>query len=157
MVGAEDASPLGPVLELMRLLWAIDQGLQKTSKRMEATLGITGPQRLVIRLIGRFPRITMGGLAERMLVHPSTVTGIVRRLERGGLVTRRVDPRDRRRSFLGLTARGRRRNKSVTGTLEAAVRRVRKTVPASAVNEARTLLAALAADLQRANRTPARR
>src|SRR5437868_11137079 len=97
------ASALGDELELMRLLWAVDHGLQKTSKRMKATLGITGPQRLAIRLIGRFPDLAMGKLAELMLVHPSTVTGIVKRLERGRLVVRIVDAADRRRAFLRLT------------------------------------------------------
>jgi MarR family transcriptional regulator, organic hydroperoxide resistance regulator len=39
---------IGQVLEFMRVFWALDHALQKTSKRMETTLGITSPQRLVI-------------------------------------------------------------------------------------------------------------
>ena len=41
--------PLGAVLDFMRLLWAVDHALQSTSKRMESTFGLTGPQRLVVR------------------------------------------------------------------------------------------------------------
>jgi hypothetical protein len=41
------AVDLDPVLDFMRLLWRLEHGLQSASKQMEATLGITGPQRLV--------------------------------------------------------------------------------------------------------------
>src|SRR5713101_3874382 len=40
---------LGPVLQFMKQLWALDHGLQSASKRMKATYGITGPQRLESR------------------------------------------------------------------------------------------------------------
>ena len=46
---------LDPVLDFMRLLWSVEHGLQSTSKRMEATLGITGPQRLVLRIVTARP------------------------------------------------------------------------------------------------------
>src|SRR2546423_15613008 len=56
----EGADQLGPVLEFMKQLWAVDHGLQSASKRMEASFGITGPQRLVVRIVGRFPGIAAG-------------------------------------------------------------------------------------------------
>ncbi len=34
--------PLGKVLDFLRLLWAVDHGLNRTSKRMEVELGVTG-------------------------------------------------------------------------------------------------------------------
>ena len=74
--------PLGEQLEFMRLLWAIDHGLQTRSKRMAAALGVTGPQRLVIRIVGRFPGVSAGQLARILHLDPSTLTGILRRLER---------------------------------------------------------------------------
>lgn len=146
-----DRLRLGDTLELMRLVWAIDQGLQKTSKRMEAAIGMTGPQRLVIRLLGRFPGLAMGQLAELMLVHPSTVTGVVKRLQRRGLVERRVDRADRRRAFLYLTPKGSDWRVDKGGTVETAVRRVLASTPAVKVRHAREVLTALAAALQRAN------
>ena len=45
------ARRLGRVLEFMRVLWAVDHALQSTSKWMEVRLGVTGPQRLVIRIV----------------------------------------------------------------------------------------------------------
>ena len=38
---------------------------------VKATVGLTGPQRLVVRLVGRFPGITAGRLAEILHVHCS--------------------------------------------------------------------------------------
>ena len=63
----------------MRLLWAVDHGLQTRSKRMAVGLGITGPQRLVLRIVGRFPGISAGQLSRILHLDPSTLTGILRR------------------------------------------------------------------------------
>jgi MarR family transcriptional regulator, organic hydroperoxide resistance regulator len=118
-----DASELPDVLQFMQLLWAITHGLQTTSKRMTRDLGVTGPQRLVLRVIGLFPGASPGTLARVLHVHPSTLTGVLQRLTTQGLLERTADPDDRRRSFLRLTARGTRVNAMGRGTVEAAVRR----------------------------------
>lgn len=127
-LAASESGPvpaLGDVLEFMRLIWAIDHGLQKTSKRMAVSSGLTGPQRLVVRIVGRFPGISAGRLATVLHVHPSTLTGVLKRLERRGLISRRPDPRDARRAALGLTPRGRQLNAAaVSGTVESAVQQV---------------------------------
>src|SRR5437868_13871614 len=102
----DEPDQLGPVLEFMKQLWAVDHGLQSVSKRMEARFGITGPQRLVVRIVGRFPGISAGALAEVLHVHPSTLTGVLRRLETRGMLLRRADPKDARRALFGLTPRG---------------------------------------------------
>jgi DNA-binding MarR family transcriptional regulator len=114
---------LGPVLEFMRSIWALDHALQKASKRMESSLGVTGPQRLALRIVGRFPGISAGELAGILHVDPSTLTGILKRLEGRKLVVRKADPADRRRTRLGLTAAGRRLDSAtVKGTVEAGIR-----------------------------------
>src|SRR5437588_8753742 len=94
--------PLGAVLDFMRLLWAVDHALQSASKRMEVTYGVTGPQRLVVRIVGRFPGIAAGRIAEILHVHPSTLTGILKRLESRSVLHRKADPRDARRALFGL-------------------------------------------------------
>src|SRR2546430_781906 len=115
--------PLGAVLDFMRLLWAVDHALQSASKRMEATHGVTGPQRLVVRIVGRFPGIAAGRVAEILHVHPSTLTGILKRLEQRGILQRRSDPRDARRALFGLTPKGKKLDTLKTGMIEQAVRR----------------------------------
>jgi DNA-binding MarR family transcriptional regulator len=139
--------PLGRVLEFLRLVWAVDHGLHRVSRRMEQELGITGPQRFVLRLLGRFPGMTAGQLADALGVHPSTITGIVKRLQQRRLVVRRVDPRDRRRSFLALTETGRALNVDPSGTVEGAIAQVLERLPEGKVAHAREVLGELAAAL----------
>jgi DNA-binding MarR family transcriptional regulator len=139
---------LGEVLDFMRLIWAVDHALQRTSKRMEATLGVTGPQRLVVRIVACFPGIPAGQLAEILHLHPSTLTGILKRLEAQGFLTRRPDPRDRRRALLGLTARGRKLDVNTEGTIEAAVRTVLSHLPESKTRNAAEVLKSLAEALE---------
>ncbi|XXX82187.1 MarR family transcriptional regulator [Sorangium sp. So ce134] len=145
---AEKSSRLGEVLDFMKLLWAVDHGLQSTSKRMEAKMGVTGPQRLVIRIVGRYPGISAGQLAEIMQLHPSTLTGVLKRLQERGIIERRPDPKDGRRALLGLTARGRELDGLRTGTVEAAVRQAIKAVPRRKLEAAQDVLAAVAEALQ---------
>jgi DNA-binding MarR family transcriptional regulator len=136
--------PLGEALEFMRLLWAVDHGLQSRSKQMAATLGVTGPQRLVIRILGRSPGLSAGQLAHVLHLHPSTLTGVLRRLERRELVTRRRDPRDARRAVLGLSAAGRRLDVATAGTVESAMTDVLAILPRKRLLAARETLLALA-------------
>jgi len=143
---ANHGEPLGPVLEFMKLLWALDHGLQSTSKRMEASYGITGPQRLVVRIVGRFPGISAGALAEVLHVHPSTLTGVLRRLETRGIIQRKADPGDARRALFGLTPRGRKVDTLRAGTVESAVRRVLARLPAEAA-AAQRILSAITSEL----------
>ncbi|WP_224361497.1 MarR family winged helix-turn-helix transcriptional regulator [Hyalangium versicolor] len=138
---------LGEVLEFMRLLWAVDHGLQSTSKRMESTLGITGPQRLVLRLVGRFPGITAGALAQILHVHPSTLTGVLKRLEKRGLLERKSDPLDGRKALFALTEAGRVLDVPSTGTVESAVQRVLSRMTRARILHTQDVLTALAEEL----------
>jgi DNA-binding MarR family transcriptional regulator len=119
-----DGAPLGPALEFLRTLWAVDHGLAGLSTRMKRSIGATGPQRLAIRLIGRSPGIGPAELANLLHVHRSAATGIVQRLEASKLVTRQVHPGDSRRWVLSLTPAGQRIDEDDRGTIEARVRQV---------------------------------
>jgi DNA-binding MarR family transcriptional regulator len=142
-------SGLGQAFEFMRALWAVDHQLQSASKRLEASAGVTGPQRLVIRLVGRYPGSPAGQVSDLLHLHPSTLTGILKRLERGGLVARRPDPGDGRRALLFLTPRGQSIDAVRGGTVEAGVRRVLTRLPPRAVSAAREVLEALSEELAR--------
>ncbi|WP_083681119.1 MarR family winged helix-turn-helix transcriptional regulator [Archangium sp. Cb G35] len=142
-----EAPQLDEVMEFLRLLWAVDQGLRSTSKHMETTLGLTGPQRLVVRLVGQYPGITAGGLAEILHVHPSTLTGVMKRLQKRGLVERRADPLDARRAPLFLTQAGQGLSVPAEGTVETAVQRALSRVPKARLACAQEVLTALAEEL----------
>ncbi|QRK05981.1 MarR family transcriptional regulator [Archangium violaceum] len=139
--------PLGEVLEFMRLLWAVDHQLRSTSKHMELTLGLTGPQRLVVRLVGRYPGITSGRLAQILHVHPSTLTGVMKRLEKRGYMERRSDPLDARKALFFLTDMGRGLDVSSTGTVEAAVQRAISRMTGAQLAGAQEVLTAIAEEL----------
>jgi MarR family transcriptional regulator, organic hydroperoxide resistance regulator len=131
----------------MRLLWAVDHGLRSLSKRMHANLGLTGPQRLALRMIGTFPGLSLSELAELLHVDRGTLTGILERLVTRGFVLRRLDPTDGRRSMLRLSDKGRRLNKATSGTIESKVQRALASVPAAKVAASKSVLEALAAEL----------
>jgi MarR family transcriptional regulator, organic hydroperoxide resistance regulator len=112
---------LPDVLQFMQLLWAVVHGLERVSKRMTGDIGVTGPQRLVLRVVGLFPGMSAGDLASVLHVHPSTLTGVLQRLVGQRLLARSDDPDDRRRAVLRLTKRGARINAARHGTVEAAI------------------------------------
>jgi DNA-binding MarR family transcriptional regulator len=141
------APELGGLLEFMRLMWAVDHALQRSSKRMQASLGVTGSQRLVVRIVGKFPGIAAGHLAELLHLHPSTLTGVLKRLEARKLIRRRPDPHDARRYRFQLTPDGRRLNATLDGTVEAAVRRALRRLSKPQLRAARQALAVLASTL----------
>jgi MarR family transcriptional regulator, organic hydroperoxide resistance regulator len=138
---------LDPVLDFMRLLWSIEHGLQSNSKRMESRLGITGPQRLVLRVVAQFPGLSAGELAHIVRLHPSTITGILKRLVGRGLLQRTPDPGDTRRIRLRLKRAAVSHTRASPGTIEAAVTRALDHVGASNVRAARRVLTEIAKQL----------
>src|SRR5688572_3171776 len=151
----QSALSVSGTLEFMRLLWAIDHALQSTSKRMEQRFGVTGPQRLVIRIVGQFPRASAGQIARVLQIHPSTLTGILRRLESRQLIERKPDPADGRRALFVLTKTGRDADRLQEGTPEAAVSRALQLLPATDVDAARRVLSTLAGSLEELLTEPA--
>jgi MarR family transcriptional regulator, organic hydroperoxide resistance regulator len=147
---AEDSLPLSEALDFLRLLWEVDHGLQVHSKRMRAELGVTGPQRLVIRFVGRRPGISAGELARLLHAHPSTLTGVLRRLERSRAIARHEDPVDGRRALFELTSRGRQIDQERGGTVESAAQRAMRRVGLADISAARRVLKLLSLELRKA-------
>jgi MarR family transcriptional regulator, organic hydroperoxide resistance regulator len=139
--------PLGPVLDFMRLMWAINHGLDRASRGMQSKFGVTGPQRLVLRIVASFPGLSAGDLARTLHVHPSTLTGILQRLESRGLLRRLTDPVDARRVQLEITARGKRLTIPSIGTVESAIKRLMSTWTAGELTVTRRALMAIAEEL----------
>lgn len=61
-----------------------------------AAEGLTLPQMIVLRKIRERGEITLGEIAADLHLAPSTLSGIIKRLEREGLVEKEVDPHDLR-------------------------------------------------------------
>ncbi len=138
---------LPKLLNFMRAMWGVGHGLQAQSKRMQRAVGLTGPQRLVVRIVGRFPDISAGELAEVLHLHPSTLTGIVRRLQTQKILKRASDTKDARRALFTLTTAGRKYDVKHPRTVEAIVERSLGRFSDAEVETARRVLDALATSL----------
>jgi MarR family transcriptional regulator, organic hydroperoxide resistance regulator len=82
------------------------QILNEHSKKIEKETGITGPQLWAIKVINEYAPIKVSDLANRLYLHPTTVIGIIDRLEKHGLVKRRRSKDDRRVVWIELTGKG---------------------------------------------------
>jgi DNA-binding MarR family transcriptional regulator len=89
--------------------------------------------------------LRMGELARRARLSKQTMTMLVRRLERDGLVERRHDPDDARASRIYLTSRSRRFEPVAAATLADLRRRVRRRLGSARVGELELALTELLA------------
>jgi DNA-binding MarR family transcriptional regulator/GNAT superfamily N-acetyltransferase len=73
------------------------------SKKLVQEYQLTGPQLMILREIMHRKKVTIGELAKHVSLSNATVTGIVDRLERRGLVRRSRGDRDRRKVLVTAT------------------------------------------------------
>ena len=139
--------PSGETLQFMQRLWDLVHALEVRSKHMARHLGVTGPQRLVLRIVGQSPGVTAREIASTLGIHPSTLTGILARLEARKLLAHKVDQEDRRRARFALTRAGAVINRERRGTVEAAVRRALARTAPPAVAATATFMQVLATEL----------
>jgi len=95
----------------LRVLSAIRRIIRSVgfySKRLATAHGVTVPQLICLIKITQAGSITIKGLAETVYLSPSTLVGIVDRLEEKGLVTRERSREDRRLVAIRATEGGRR-------------------------------------------------
>ena len=88
-------------------LYGASLEMGRVYKPMLDKLGITYPQYLVLHALWEEDSRTIGGIAARLSLEPSTITPLVKRLGSAGLVLRGRDPADERNVRVALTDRGR--------------------------------------------------
>lgn len=76
--------------------------------RQESDDPVSPTQVAALATIERRGPLTLGALAEQEGVQPPTITAAVSKLEERGLVTRDVDPQDRRVTRVAVTTEGKR-------------------------------------------------
>lgn len=141
--------PVGQTLQFMQRMWELVHALNVRSKRMSKTIGVTGPQRLVIRVVGQNPDATAREISDMLGLHPSTLTGVLARLERQRMLQRAADATDRRRVRFRLTEHGKKVDRDRKGTVEAAIRRALGRADAGMIAGTEALLALLVTELSR--------
>lgn len=88
---------------LRRIIHAVDQH----SKKLKSQTDLTAPQLVCLGEIADQEPLSVATLAKRVFLSPSTVVGILDRLEKKELVVRLRDDKDRRVVRVRLTERGR--------------------------------------------------
>jgi len=144
----EPRYPLGRALDFLERVWRVNHALQRASTRMARDLGLTGPQRVVVRCVGRYPGLTASQLAAILHLDRGSISAVLNRLEGRGLLERRTDPLDRRRVTLGLTAEGRGYDRPTEHTIEAAVEHLLQITADLDLETTGRVLASLAAVLE---------
>lgn len=95
---------LDAIVETIVYLYTESRRLTKQAAR---EVGLTGPQLTVIKLLDTFGDLSLSTLSERIRAQNSTVTGIIDRMEREGLVNRERSTADRRVVYIRLSTKGR--------------------------------------------------
>ncbi|HWK68827.1 MAG TPA: MarR family transcriptional regulator [Rhizobiaceae bacterium] len=81
--------------------------INRVYKPLLDELGITYPQYLVLSVLWEEDGRSIGAIANRLDLEPSTITPLVKRLEAAALVSRTRAPEDERSVRVSLTKRGR--------------------------------------------------
>ena len=93
--------------ETLTSLRRIIRAVSLYNRQLLKSYGLTAPQLTCLRHLGRHGERTAGEIARGIAVSQATVTGILTRLERDGLIARRRGEKDRRKVLVVLTAKGR--------------------------------------------------
>lgn len=104
-----DVTKLVAVNDSIRILQSvrrIAQCVEHHSKRLSTTHKITSPQLVALMAIAQLGPSTLKSIGRAIYLSPSTVVGIVDRLEEKKLVQRERDTRDRRNVYVTVTAEG---------------------------------------------------
>jgi len=87
---------------------------RRLTKDEAQKVGLTGPQLSVAKLLEQLGDLSLSELSERINAQNSTVTGIVDRMEREGLVDRKRSAEDRRVIHIRLTDKGQKLARSMS-------------------------------------------
>jgi DNA-binding MarR family transcriptional regulator len=94
------------ISEIMQSLRRIIKSIQDYYQEVAENFGVTGPQLWALKTLSHHDSLSLSELSEKMYLHPSTITGVVDRLERKGYVKRNRDEGDRRVVYVALTTKG---------------------------------------------------
>ena len=139
----------GDALDVLAEVWALNHVIERASIRMEARLGVTAQQRLLIRLVGRHGSLTAGALAGLLCVDASTVSTSLKRLEKRQLLRRRRHPVDGRKTVVELLPAGKAIDRKERVSIEAALEAQLDETPPARVAVVRRFIRALCERLER--------
>ena len=80
--------------------------------------GLSDQQWRVLRVLGEHGTVETGRVAREAFILGPSLTGVLARMERDGLIRRERDPSDQRRTVIEATAKGRRLVERLSTTIE---------------------------------------
>lgn len=94
--------------EILIQIRKIVRSVDIESKKIQKEYGVSIPQVLCLNILQQLPnsQTTQGELRKRLNLNPSTVSGIISRLEKKGLLARLPNPNDKRTVTIALTSAG---------------------------------------------------
>ncbi len=102
-IPSEVKSSVDAILEALLYLYTESR---RVTKELARRAELTGPQLTVLKLLEGVGDLSLSELSERIRAQNSTVTGIIDRMEREGLVLRARSTEDRRVVHIRLTEKG---------------------------------------------------
>jgi DNA-binding MarR family transcriptional regulator len=100
-----DSVAIGTSDQIVSVIRCIIRSFDLHSRSLVQSHGLTGPQATLLKALSNGP-LTAGDLASRINLSQGTVTDVMSRLEKRGLVERVRDQSDRRRVIVSLTEAG---------------------------------------------------
>ncbi|RUV32744.1 MAG: MarR family transcriptional regulator [Mesorhizobium sp.] len=100
-------NPLPLDEQLCYAIYSAGMAIQRVYKPLLDDLGLTYPQYLVLNVLWREDKLTVGGIAERLALESSTLTPLLKRLEATGLLRRTRNLANERQVVVALTDKGR--------------------------------------------------
>lgn len=94
------------VADIETYLRRIDYTIRKKGREIIAEADITIPQFHALQILRQHERMTIGELSQKMALACSTITDLVDRMEKTGLVERRKNKLDKRVILVGLLPKG---------------------------------------------------
>ena len=92
--------------QLCFALYSASLAMNRLYRELLAGLGLTYPQYLVMLVLWKRDRLRVSEIGARLFLDSATLTPLLKRLEKAGLVTRTRDAEDERSVLVTLTAAG---------------------------------------------------
>lgn len=104
---------------LPRLLLQARESVMAHTRPSLREHGLSDQQWRVLRVLGEHGTVDTGRVAREAFILGPSLTGVLARMERDGLIQRARDPEDQRRSVVEVTPRGAKLVRTLSGAIEA--------------------------------------
>ncbi len=88
-------------------IYSVSRLITKAYKPFLEEMGLTYPQYLVLLILWENDKLLINQIGEKLLLNTNTLSPLIKRMEKMGLLMRRRSEKDERKVFIKLTKKGR--------------------------------------------------